>query len=259
MGGYPILIWKEVLVMIRVHVWAEDRPLPFAQEQMRKLYPSGIQGAIADFLMKQTDMTVTTAVMADEEQGLSGKILDQTDVLIFWSHKYWREISEEAVSDVQRRVLEGMGLIVLHSAHASKIFAQLMGTRTQSLRWREADECQRYWIVAPGHPITYGLKGEYFEVPMDETYAEYFEIPQPDEQIFITSTQGGEVFRSGNCWKRGAGRIFYFQAGHETYPVYYQKEVQLIITNAVRWAYTGKKREDWPDWAREAEPVSKMN
>jgi trehalose utilization protein len=151
-------------------------------------------------------------------------------------------------------VLEGMGIIVLHSAHASKVFSRLMGTRTQSLRWREADEKQRYWIVAPHHPITWGLKGEYFEIPMDETYAEYFEIPQPDEQIFITSTGGGEVFRSGNCWFRGAGRIFYFQGGHETYPVYYQREVQLIIKNAVRWAATGR-RDNWPNWAREAKPL----
>jgi trehalose utilization protein len=241
--------------VIRVHIWAEDQPLPFAKEQMRKIYPTGIEGAIADFLNKQPDMMITTAVMSDAKQGLSKRTLKQTDVLIFWSHKHWRELSDEAVDCVWQRVLEGMGLIVLHSAHASKIFARLMGTRTQSLRWREADERQRYWILAPGHPITYGLTGEYFEVPMDETYVEYFEIPQPQEQIFITSTQGGEIFRSGNCWTRGAGRIFYFQAGHETYPVYYQREVQLVITNAVRWAFIEKKVAEWPDWAREAEPI----
>lgn len=243
--------------MIRVHVWAEDRPLPCAEEKMRKIYPKGIEGAIADFLSKQPDITITTATMADTDQGLSKKILDQTDVLVFWSHKYWRELSDDAVDLVFNRVLEGMGLVVLHSAHASKIFSRLLGTRTQSLRWREADERQRYWIVSPGHPITKGIIGEYFEVPMDETYAEYFEIPQPDEQIFITSTQGGEVFRSGNCWKRGLGRIFYFQAGHETYPVYYQKEVQLIISNAVHWAYL-EKHSDWPNWARESPPVDKV-
>jgi trehalose utilization protein len=241
--------------MIRVHVWAEDKPLPDAKERMSRLYPFGIQGAIAEFLKEQPDMEVTVAVMADENQGLSGKILDRTDVLVYWSHKYWKEISEDTVNYIHRRVLEGMGIIILHSAHASKIFSRLMGTRTQSLRWREADERQRYWIVAPGHPITYGLEGEYFEVPMDETYAEYFEIPQPEEQIFITSTQGGEILRSGNCWKRGLGRIFYFQAGHETYPVYYQKEVRQIITNAVRWAYTEIKPKNWPDWARETGPA----
>lgn len=240
--------------MIRVHIWAEDKPLPGDEEMMRKIYPNGIEGAIADFLSMEPDMTVTTSTMADMHQGFSKEILDRTDVLVLWSHKHWRELTDEAVDLVFNRVLEGMGLIVLHSAHASKIFSRLMGTRTQSLRWREAGERQRYWIVSPGHPITKGLVGEYFEVPEDETYAEFFEIPQPDEQIFITSTGGGEVFRSGNCWKRGLGKIFYFQAGHETYPVYYQKEVQLIITNAVRWAYL-EYNTDWPRWARNSPPV----
>lgn len=222
--------------MIRVHIWAEDRPLASALEQMRRIYPVGIEGAIAKFLSKQEDMIVSTAVMSDTEQGLTQKLLDEVNVLVFWSHKHWRELSDVVVERVHKRVLEGMGLIVLHSGHASKIFARLMGTHTQNLQWREADELQRYWIVAPGHPIVSGLEGKYFEVPLDETYIEYFEIPQPDEQVLITCTLNGEVFRSGNCWKRGAGRIFYFQAGHETYPVYEQREVQIVIINAIRWA-----------------------
>jgi len=243
--------------MIRVHVWAEAKPLPIHEKQMQEIYPAGIEGAIAAFVAEQEDMTVTTGVMADPEQGLAEDVLNNTGVLVFWSHKHWRELSDETVDRVQRHVLEGMGLIALHSAHASKVFARLMGTRTQSLRWREADECQRYWVVAPSHPITQSLSGEYFEIPMDETYSEYFEIPQPDEQIFITSTEGGEVFRSGNCWKRGAGRIFYFQAGHETYPVYYQAEVQRVILNAIRWAAQPQRRVDWPNWARESKMSQK--
>ena len=156
---------------------------------------------------------------------------------------------------LQKRVLEGMGLIVLHSAHASKIFSRLMGTRTQSLRWRENDEHQRYWIVNPAHPIAAGLPGEYFEIPMDETYGEYFEIPQPQEQVFLTWAPGGELFRSGCCWTRGLGRIFYFQGGHETYPVYQQKEVQRVLTNAVRWACAQNSPRPFPTWAREAAPL----
>lgn len=237
--------------MIRVHVWAEDKTLPIHEKKMRELYPTGIHGAIAAFIAAQADMAVTSAVLADPEQGLSSQVLAGTDVLVFWSHKHWRELNDETAERVQKAVLEGMGIIFLHSAHASKIFARLMGTRTQSLRWREADERQRYWIVAPSHPITQGLQGEFFDVPMDETYAEYFEIPRPDEQIFITGTQTGEVFRSGNCWSRGMGRIFYFQAGHETYPVYYQPEVQLVLINAIRWAAQLEKRANWPNWARE--------
>jgi trehalose utilization protein len=241
---------------IRVHVWAEDRPLPQAEAEMRRLYPQGIEGAVAGFLTAQKDMLASKSVMADPEQGLSADILEKTDVLVFWSHKNWRELEDARVDLIQKRVLEGMGLIVLHSAHASKVFSRLMGTRTQCLRWREADEKQRYWLVSPSHPIARGLTSEYFEVPVDETYSEYFEIPQPDEQVFITSTQGGEVFRSGNCWYRGLGRIFYFQAGHETYPVYYQPEVQLVITNAVRWAAPVNIPLNWPNWARESGPVN---
>lgn len=241
---------------MRVHVWAEDRPLPEAEAQMRRLYPHGVEGAIADCLREIPEITVTTSTMQNAMQGFDREILDETDVLVYWSHKHWREVAEEHVDYLQKRVLEGMGLIVLHSAHASKLFARLMGTRTQSLRWRENDERQRYWIVNPAHPIAQGLSGEFFEIPMDETYGEYFEIPQPQEQVFLTWSSGGEVFRSGCCWTRGMGRIFYFQAGHETYPVYYQKEVRQVLTNAVCWACHREKLKDFPTWAREAKPLN---
>lgn len=240
---------------MRVHIWAEDRPLPQAIEAMRKLYPRGIEGQIAMFLQENADMVVTTSTMQDPMQGFDPDILDETDVLVYWGHKYWRDVEDAHVDYLQKRVLEGMGLVVLHSAHASKLFARLMGTRTQCLRWRENDEWQRYWIVNPGHPIADGLDGEFFEIPMDETYGEYFEIPQPEEQVFITQSQGGEVFRSGCCWTRGLGRIFYFQAGHETYPVYMQREVQIVITNAVRWACRRSLPENFPVWARESAPL----
>ena len=237
---------------MHVHVWAEDRPLPQAVDAMRKLYPKGVEGQIAAFLRENEDMTVTTSTMQDPDQGFDREILDRSVVLVYWGHKYWREVEDVHVDYLQKRVLEGMGLIVLHSAHASKIFSRLMGTRTQSLRWRENDEWQRYWIVNPAHPIADGLDGEYFIIPMDETYGEYFEIPQPEEQVFITQSQGGEIFRSGCCWTRGLGRIFYFQGGHETYPVYMQKEVQLILTNAVRWACRRHIPAGFPVWARES-------
>ena len=241
---------------MHVHIWAEDRPLPEAEETMRKLYPNGVEGQIAAFLRENPDMTVTTSTLQDPDQGIDREILDKTDVLVYWSHKYWREVEDTNVDYLQKRVLEGMGLIVLHSAHASKIFSRLMGTRTQSLRWRENDERQRYWIVNPAHPIADGLDGEYFEIPMDETYGEYFEIPQPEEQVFITQSQGGEIFRSGCCWTRGLGRIFYFQGGHETYPVYMLREVQLILTNAVRWACRRHIPGSFPVWARQSPPVT---
>ena len=240
---------------MRVHVWAEDRPLPEAAEQMRRIYPNGVEGAIADCLREMEGAIVTTSTMQDPEQGFDREILDKTDVLVYWSHKHWREVEQTHVDYLQKRVLEGMGLVVLHSAHASKLFAQLMGTRTQCLRWRENDELQRYWIVSPAHPIAQGLSGECFEIPMDETYGEYFEIPQPQEQVFLTWSAGGEVLRSGCCWTRGKGRIFYFQAGHETYPVYYQRQVRQVLKNAARWACQEATIRDFPTWAREAEPM----
>ena len=67
-------------------------------------------------------------------------------------------------------------------------------------------------------------------------YGEFFDIPEPDALVFVSWFQGGEVFRSGCCYHRGEGRIFYFRPGHETYPTYYQEEVQQVIANAVRWA-----------------------
>ena len=211
---------------MNVLVWAEDKPLPEHADAYRRLYPGGIQKKLSEIVRACENADVRTATM-----------------------------QEARVDAMQRRVLEGMGLVVLHSAHASKIFARLMGTRTQMLRWRENDELQRYWIVNPAHPIAEGLDGEYFEIPMDETYGEYFEIPQPEQQVFLTVSAGGEVFRSGCCWTRGLGRIFYFQGGHETYPVYLQKQVQLVLQNAVRWAYRRTLPMAFPTWAREAEPL----
>lgn len=241
--------------MMNVLVWAEDKPLPEHAEAMHRLYPEGIHGQIAAFISAEADMDVSAATMQDPQQGLSRDVLDRTDVLVYWSHKHWRELDDEHVDYIQKRVLEGMGLILLHSAHASKIFSRLMGTRTQSLRWRENDERQRFWIVDPAHPIADGLDGEYFDIPMDETYGEYFEIPQPEAQVFITSAAGGEIFRSGNCWTRGLGRIFYLQCGHETYPVYMQEEVQTVIKNAVRWACRRHVPKDFPTWGREAKII----
>jgi len=240
---------------VNVLVWYENKPLPEAVEAEHRIYPKGIHGALGELFAAEPDMEVRTCVMQDEQQGFSDENLAWADVLVYFGHKYWRDIADDRVDAMQRRVLEGMGLVLLHSSHASKIFARLMGTRTQCLRWREADEWQRVWTVNPAHPIADGLDGEYFTIPQDETYGEYFEIPQPDEQVFLTTAQGGEVLRSGCCWYRGSGKVFYFSSGHETYPVYYQKEIRQILLNAVRWAKPAKRRTNWPDWARESKPV----
>lgn len=221
---------------MNVLVWYENKPLPEHVEGEHRLYPQGVHGALGALFAAQPDMQVRTAVMQDEQQGLSDEALAWAEVLVYFSHKHWRELADDRVDAMQRRVLDGMGLVLLHSSHASKIFQRLMGTRTNLIHWRENDEWQRVWTVNPAHPIAKGLKEESFVIPMDETYGEYFEVPQPEEQVFLTTAQGGEVFRSGCCWSRGRGRIFYFSAGHETYPVFAQEEVRTILCNAVRWA-----------------------
>ena len=217
----------------RITVWGEfrhEKKHPIVQE----IYPEGMHNVIADSLRERGFANVRTATLDEPEHGLTEAVLAETDVLTWWGHAAHREVQDEIVDRVQARVLDGMGLLVFHSGHHSKIFKKLLGT-TCSLRWREADEKERIWVVKPGHPIAQGL-GPYFEIPQAEMYGEHFDIPQPDELVFISWFQGGEVFRSGCCFHRGQGKIFYFRPGHETYPIYRQAEVQQVIANAARWA-----------------------
>jgi trehalose utilization protein len=193
-----------------------------------------MHAAIAEYLNAQAGITAGTATLDEPEHGLTEKVLNGTDVLLWWGHIAHGEVKDEIVKRVQDRVLSGMGLIVLHSGHFSKIFGRLLGTSC-ALKWREADERERMWNIAPGHPITQGI-GQYIELPEHEMYGEPFGIPEPDKLIFISWFQGGEVFRSGCTWERGNGRIFYFSAGHETYPIYHNKEVLKVIANGVHWA-----------------------
>lgn len=217
---------------LNVTVWNEYRHEK-QNARVAEIYPDGIHGAIARFLQAE-GMNVQTATLEQPEHGLPAEVLDQTDVLIWWGHMAHNDVRDEVVDRVQQRVLAGMGLIVLHSGHFSKIFRRLMGT-TCDLKWREASERERIWVVAPSHPITAGL-GEYFEIPAAEMYGEHFDIPAPDELVLVSWFQGGEIFRSGCCFYRGRGRIFYFRPGHETYPIYHQPEVLRVIGNGVRWA-----------------------
>jgi trehalose utilization protein len=231
----------QMAAKIRVTVWNEARHEK-TKEAVKKIYPNGMHNVIAKFLGANADMEVRTATLDEPEHGLTEEVLNSTDVLIWWGHIAHQEVQDEIVRRAQKRVQEGMGLIALHSAHYSKLFKALMGT-TCSLKWREVGEKERVWNLRPDHPITEGL-GEYFEIPNVEMYGERFDIPQPDELIFISWFQGGEVFRSGCTFQRGHGSIFYFSPGHETYPIFYNPNVQKVITNAVRWA---KARVRIPD------------
>jgi trehalose utilization protein len=226
---------------LRVTVWGEYRHEK-TNPQVAAHYPQGMHEAIADPLRREPDLAVRTATLDEPAHGLTDEVLAATDVLIWWGHRAHQEVGDAVVAQVRTRVLEGMGLIVLHSGHYSKIFKSLMGD-TCSLKWRESTDKERLWNILPSHPITAGL-GEYFEIPREEMYGEPFGIPTPDELIFISWFTGGEVFRSGATWRRGQGRIFYFRPGHETYPTYHQAEVQRVILNAVRWARPTACRKD---------------
>ncbi len=222
------------MATLRVTVWSENRHEQDPTHVCRQIYPEGMHGAIANHLAAQEGIQSRTATLDEPEHGLSDEVLAATDVLTWWGHMAHEEVADEVVERVQRRVLDGMGLVVLHSAHLSRVFRRLMGT-SGVLRWREAGERELLWVIEPGHPIASGV-GEYIELPQTEMYGERFDIPKPEATIFISNFEGGEVFRSGCCWQRGRGRIFYFRPGHETFPIYRNEQVLRVITNAVRWA-----------------------
>jgi trehalose utilization protein len=199
------------------------------------LYPQGIHAAIADGLRAGLpEAAVTTATLEMPEHGIPEPLLARTDVLLWWGHLAHHRVEDAIVERVYARVMAGMGLVVLHSAHLSKPFRRLMGTSC-NLRWREADDRELLWTVAPGHPIAAGVPHP-LVIPRHEMYGEFFDVPPPDELVFISSFSGGEAFRSGCCFRRGLGRVFYFSPGHETYPVYHQPEIRRVLCNAVRWA-----------------------
>jgi len=219
---------------IRVTVWNEYRQ-ERSDAPVQHIYPDGIHGAIAAGLRASgDDLVVRTATLDEPEHGLTEAVLADTDVLTWWGHVAHDDVSAEVVDRVQQRVLEGMGLIVLHSGHFSRIFKRLMGTSCD-LKWREDGRRERLWVVDPSHPIAAGL-GETFVLPQEEMYGEHFDIPAPDAIVFLSWFEGGEVFRSGACFNRGRGRIFYFRPGHETHPTYFDPNVRTVIANAVHWA-----------------------
>ncbi|SDW88789.1 ThuA domain-containing protein [Paenibacillus sp. CF384] len=221
--------------MTQVTIWNEyrhERTNPAASS----IYPQGIHQAIASGLQIH-GLNTRTATLDEAEHGLTEEVLQNTDVLIWWGHMAHDEVRDDIVERVHARVLEGMGLIVLHSGHYSKIFKKLMGT-TCALKWREADEKERLWVVDPAHPIAAGI-GEYIELEQEEMYGEHFDIPAPDELVFVSWFQGGEIFRSGCTYKLGQGKIFYFRPGHETYPTYHNQDVIRVIANAVKWSAAG--------------------
>jgi trehalose utilization protein len=221
---------------IRVTVWNEFRHEK-KDPRVGQHYPHGMHEAIASHLRRSggDDLLVRTATLDEPEHGLSESALRETDVLTWWGHMHHADVADAAVDRVCKRVLEGMGLLVLHSGHFSKVFKRLMGTSC-NLKWRvQENEREILWVTRPGHPLVAGID-DHFVIDAEEMYGEFFDIPEPQETILISSFSGGEVFRSCCTWTRGAGRVVYFRPGHETFPTYHDPNVLRVIENAVRWA-----------------------
>ncbi len=269
---------------IRVVVWDEQQP-----EQKQAYGEKFLGETIAAHLAQKQNLVVKSAALSSPEQGLSASSLEQTDVLIFWSHRKHMELSNERAEAIVHRVQEGkLSLIALHSAHWSKPFIKLMQARALSdarqqlhdsaeLRttndnpigkvpksgdtltpnlvkhathwelalplcvfpsWRVDGAPSHVTTISPNHPIAKGLPPQW-DIPQTEMYSEPFHVPKPDEVIFKEAWDKGEKFRSGCVWKIGKGTVFYFRPGHETFPVYRQKEPLQIIENAVHWLRPG--------------------
>jgi trehalose utilization protein len=228
----------DVTSPIRVTVWGENFHEQSERDRagMAERYPSGMHAAIGDGLTELlgTSVAVTTATQDQPEHGLTEQVLNSTDVLTWWGHATHGSVDDAVVDRVQQRVLGGMGLVVLHSAHFSKIFRRLMGT-TCSLAWRNSGETELVWTVNPSHPIAAGVP-QPLMINEHEMYGEFFDIPAPEELIFISTFSSGEAFRSGCCWRRGKGKVFYFSPGDQEYPIYRHPDIKRVLANAVQWA-----------------------
>ena len=226
---------------LRITIWNEFRH-ERENDIVKGIYPDGIHMTISRALTSRLDAEVRTATLDQPEHGLGGDLLETSDVLFWWGHVAHQEVDDAVVERVKRAVLGGMGLVVLHSAHVSKIFRALMGTHA-SLKWREADERERLWNLQPSHPMLEGIP-ESFVLEPEEMYGERFDVPTPDELLMLSWFQGGEVFRSLCTWRRGHGMVVYFRPGHEAYPTYHNEHVQRILANAAAYARRRVLRDD---------------
>jgi trehalose utilization protein len=219
-------------------VWHEYRH-ELKHEAVRRVYPDGMHVVLADALRRELaflpqGVDVRTATLDQPAHGIPDDVLASTDVLTWWGHMAHADVEDAVAEKVHARVLEGMGILFLHSAHYSKPFRKLMGTGC-GLRWRDAGERERLYVVNPAHPIADGLP-PHFDIPQEEMYGEFFDVPAPDELVMISWFEGGNVFRSCCTWTRGKGKVAYFRPGHETFPTYFQPEIRRVVANAVRWA-----------------------
>ena len=228
---------------INVVIWNEFRHEK-TKEEVKALYPEGIHALIKSFLDENADMEVTLAALDDPDQGLPDELLEKTDVLLWWGHMAHGEVSDELVKKIQERVYLGkMGFIALHSGHHSKPFRAIIGTNG-NLSWGR-NQKEIMWTLMPSHEIAAGIP-DHFLLESEELYSEPFYIPQPDELVFGAWFEDGHIMRAGACFHRGAGKVFYFQPGHETCRSFYNPYVRRIITNAIRWAKPTEKGYEIP-------------
>jgi trehalose utilization protein len=234
---------------IRVLVWGENRHEQI-EPKVAEIYPDGMHATIAAGISDNlgAEASVSTTTLDEPEHGLTEEVLAQTDVLVWWGHAAHGEVEDKVVDRVYQHVLSGMGLVVLHSGHWSKIFGKLMGTSC-TLRWRSERDRELVWTVNPTHPIAQGVPHP-IVIEQQEMYGEFFDIPVPDELIFVSSFSGGEVFRSGCTFRRGHGKIFYFSPGDQDYPVYHHKDVRKVIANGVDWVNSDRPERAVPTLLR---------
>ena len=225
------------------------------------VYPHDINGAIAEGLAGLEGWEVVTANLSDPEQGLPDSLLNRADVLIWWGHKKHGEVKDALVQKIVNRVKEdGMGFIALHSAHFAKPNIALMSIARTKQELLDAvtpkghvaawgayvNDCTdlKVTTLATEHPIAKGVPPD-FNLAYTERYNNPYAVPTPEQVIFdgvYTKKDGGKVpSQLGFVWTIGKGRMFYFQVGHETCPVYFDPAIRKIIGNAVAWATPEKK------------------
>jgi trehalose utilization protein len=223
---------------IRVTIFCEHNQDRY--EPVKSVYPDGMHAAIAGAYDEESGFRVTIATQDMPEHGLSKEVLNETDVLIWWSHIDNNLLSDAVANEVCKRVVrDGMGFVALHSACYSKPWQRLLGIEYEAGEWGRfrtmpKGEKERLWVVTPGHAICEGI-GDCIEIPQDEMYGEPMLMPDPDKLLFIAWWEGGDVCRSGTLFERGRGKIFGFTPGHETFPIYYQPEIRQVLRNAARF------------------------
>jgi trehalose utilization protein len=205
----------------------------------KKVYPNDINTAIAEGLKELQGWEVVVANLSDPDQGLPDKVLNRADVLIWWGHQKHDQVKNELVDKIVKRVKEdGMGFISLHSSHFAKPNKKLMGTACSWGAYVGDSITLKVTVKSPEHPIAKDVKE--FTLEHSERYSDPYAVPKPKAVVFegvATLKNGGtDPSQQGLTWEIGKGKVFYFQAGHETNPVFFDPNIRKIIANAVQWA-----------------------